>query len=222
MQQECATNATRCTEDRGAKGGGCGRQNHQSADCEDYLSHPDSFQARPSNSRCSRGAQTHHQRQNQGEQEHPGQVSSFEQCQLTHNNSLSPESDKADEISSRLRSVACVERSRKAFEQSISAPLIIVSIGRVVKPGERLGWRCGLPMNLDVADVAIHKTDDVSCVVEKATAEIDNRSFRLMPRVRDEGRVFRHENGSSRMLDRTQFHPANARPVLRWFIPLNV
>src|SRR5690242_5852515 len=53
-------------------------------------------------------------------------------------------------------------------EQSVSAPLVIVIGRRIVAHGERQTtvWIArAVPVNLDVTDMAIHKTDHVSRIV---------------------------------------------------------
>jgi hypothetical protein len=101
---------------------------------------------------------------------------------------------------------AIINSACRSFKQSIRAPLIIVPGGRVVSQRHHLDGmgqtgQIGIPINFNVAGMAIHEADGVPCVIEKHILGIGNRLFRLMPRVRKIGWIFRNQDRSDRMLD---------------------
>ena len=100
-QHERAPKATHCAEHGGMKSNRRRGQHHQPGDRTQRLSHPDRLHARPPGSRISWAAEAHQQRQHQREQKEAGEVTGFEQCQFTHSNVLSVQSDKPISLSSR-------------------------------------------------------------------------------------------------------------------------
>lgn len=78
------------------------------------------------------------------------------------------------------------------------------------------------PINLDVADMAVHETDRVLCAVEHRRFA-RRGSFRFMPRPRSEGRGFRDENVLLGSLIELKVRPAipGALAFVRAFPPLN-
>lgn len=110
-----------------------------------------------------------------------------------------------------------------AFGASVSAPLIFIILGWIIGackwdlPTASRQYAVCIPVNIDVVNVAVHKTNHVFSIVIKwefrwwHTLRIMPR-FRTVPGIRKQRCVFSDQNCFAGVPYRTELHASDARP----------